>query len=68
VNGLLLAGVTRKGQDAELAAYGRFAAVSTAANTFSQQVLEEHISVSGNQLHVSRIECTFARRSAAEKR
>jgi hypothetical protein len=37
VNGLRLAGVTRKDQDSVLAAYGRFAAVSRAANTFSQQ-------------------------------
>jgi hypothetical protein len=36
VNGLLLAGVTRKGQHAELAAYGpfRYAAASTSSHRF----------------------------------
>lgn len=38
MNGLLLAAVTRKGQDAGLATYGpRFAAVTRAANTFSHR-------------------------------
>jgi hypothetical protein len=44
VNGLLLAGVTRKGQDAELAAYGRFVAVSTATNVLPTGFLWPYLS------------------------